>query len=368
MYITKITLEENIPLPLKKQFINERILFFDIETTGFSPKTTNLYLIGCIYFENNQPVLKQWFAENTSDEPEILRNFFDFMKDYKLLIHYNGNGFDIPYLIKKCEFYNLPHSFENIESLDLYKSVLPYKKLLKLDSLKQKSIETFLDIQRTDLYSGGELISIYYEYLKNKNEKLYETLLLHNQDDLRGLIKILPVLSYGELVRGGFKIVSAKLNSYKSLDGIPSTELIVTLTIHNPIPKRISFGNHSFYFSGYGHEGKLKAAIYTGELKYFYPNYKDYYYLPLEDTAIHKSVAFYVDKDYRTKAKAATCYSKKTGRFLAQKNIIISPYFKIDYYDQLSYFELTDKYLYNPESLHPYIIHVFELLKGLPNS
>uniref|UniRef100_UPI000B13B1EB hypothetical protein n=1 Tax=Clostridium sp. NkU-1 TaxID=1095009 RepID=UPI000B13B1EB len=51
--------------------------------------------------------------------------------------------------------------------------------------------------------------------------------------------------------------------------------------------------------------------LYEGELKFFYPDYKNYYYLIYEDKAIHKSVAEYVDKEARTKATAKTCYTRR---------------------------------------------------------
>ena len=91
-------------------------------------------------------------------------------------------------------------------------------------------------------------------------------------------------------------------------------------------------------------------------------NYKDYYYLPEEDTAIHKSVAFYVDKNYRTKAKAATCYSKKTGCFLPQHQVVVSPYFKLEYHDKITYFELTDEFIDNETDVKAYVMHVLSLL------
>ena len=65
---------------------------------------------------------------------------------------------------------------------------------------------------------------------------------------------------------------------------------------------------------------KLLIPITSCELKHFYPNYKDYYYLPLEDTAMHKSVAQFVDKNYRTQAKAANCYARKCGEFVPLPN------------------------------------------------
>ena len=42
----------------------EDILFVDIETTGFTARSSCLYLIGAIYFEKDQIHLMQFFAEN----------------------------------------------------------------------------------------------------------------------------------------------------------------------------------------------------------------------------------------------------------------------------------------------------------------
>ena len=108
---------------------------------------------------------------------------------------------------------------------------------------------------------------------------------------------------------------------------------------------------------------KIKISVYNGGLKFFYQNYKDYYYLPMEDRSIHKSIAFYVDKNYRTKANAANCYSKKTGRFIPQYEEIISPYFKIDYSDKITYFELTNEIINQPDLIKNYIDNVLMHLK-----
>lgn len=58
-------------------------------------------------------------------------------------------------------------------------------------------------------------------------------------------------------------------------------------------------------------------ALYQDELKYFCPNYRDYYYLPFEDTTVHKSADGYVDKDTRKRATICICYSEKCGSFLS---------------------------------------------------
>lgn len=355
MQIFKNKLEDELTYSFDPQYNPEDILFFDIETTGFSAETTVLYLIGCVYYQDNSWHSIQWFADNNTSEPKILTSFFDFISHYKLLIHYNGDGFDIPYILKKCKKYQLHYSFSQIKSFDIYKKIKPYKKFLKLENLKQKTIEKFLDIQRNDLYSGGELIQVYGSYLKGKyynsleTDHLLQLLLLHNKEDIHGMLNLTAILNYCDIFEKGFTITHS---------AIVENELVLSLSLSCSLPQRISFGNHSFYFLAYREKGTLRIKLYTEELKFFYSNYKDYYYLPEEDTAVHKSVAFYVDKDFRTKAKAANCYSKKSGSFVPQFKEIITPYFKIDYFDKISYVETTSEFLDNKILLAQYAQHI----------
>ena len=75
------------------------LLFFDIETTGFSGETSQLYLIGCTYFDGFGWKLIQWFADTRQAEKELLDAFFEFLKRFKILIHFNGDRFDIPFIL-----------------------------------------------------------------------------------------------------------------------------------------------------------------------------------------------------------------------------------------------------------------------------
>ena len=63
---------------------------------------------------------------------------------------------------------------------------------------------------------------------------------------------------------------------------------------------------------------KMSALIplVKGTKKLFFSNYRDYYYLPAEDKAIHKSIGQFVEKKYRTPAKASTCYDRIDGFFI----------------------------------------------------
>ena len=112
------------------------------------------------------------------------------------------------------------------------------------------------------------------------------------------------------------------------------------------------------YFKAEGSEATLRVPLYETELKYFYSNYKDYYYLPQEDVAIHKSLAEFVDKAHREKATAANCYTKKTGQFLREWDLCFAPFFKNDYEDNSFFFDLNENMKKSRFAMSLYASHV----------
>ena len=80
------------------------------------------------------------------------------------------------------------------------------KKLLGLPDMKQKTIERLLKIGREDLYNGGELIEVYLDYLRTHDQEEKHLLLLHNEDDLKGMPSLLPVLFYPDFFAQDFTL------------------------------------------------------------------------------------------------------------------------------------------------------------------
>ena len=342
----------------------EQSLFFDIETTGFTAKNTKLYLIGCLYADKSTGhfISVQWFLDNYNDEAALIKAFADFSKDFTTLIHFNGQGFDIPYMEAKCQNHNIPLDFSAFNHIDIYKCASKIKNLIKTENLKQKTLENFMGLDREDMFSGGDLIAVYHDYMERKDDKLFEFLLLHNYEDIKGMLTVLDVLSYTAILEGEYTFNSIFIDVSNSTNGNGRKEAIIECTLTTPVPKRVSCSYDEWYMTAFDNKLKLKIDIYTDELKYFYPEYKDYYYLPVEDRAIHKSVAFYVDKNYRVRAKAANCYSKKSGAFMPQHDEIVTPYFKREYNDKKLYFEATDEFLNNDELVFSYAKHIVEYL------
>ncbi|MDE5873841.1 MAG: elongation subunit of DNA-dependent DNA polymerase, partial [Lachnospiraceae bacterium] len=87
-------------------------------------------------------------------------------------------------------------------------------------------------------------------------------------------------------------------------------------------------------------------------------NYREYYYLPAEDMAVHKSVATYVDKDYRVQAKKENCYLRHTGHFISQINDGIMSGYRKDLKDKETFIELNDSFLQDMDMVNAYARHV----------
>ena len=334
-------------------------IFFDIETTGFSPTSSSIYLIGCLYQDGKNIVVEQFFAENKKEEKEILVSFMELLCRFKTIITFNGIGFDIPYMKAKCDTLHVEEHFQDYEYIDIFKQVGNVKFLLKQANYKQKTIEHFLGIHRDDKYSGGELINVYDNYVQSHSLADERLLLLHNYEDVLGMLDLLPVLTYQKILNGAYSIEKLEMEPYTSFEGITGQEIIITLKNDYSVPKRVSFQQDEFYFTMNKDITKVRVAVFEGELKYFYPNYKDYFYLPKEDMAIHKSVATFVDKDYRERAKACNCYNRKTGLFLPQITLVMQPFFLKNHKDKLSYFELTEDFLTSNIMLKRYVEHIF---------
>lgn len=340
----------------------DKILFMDIETTGFVAKTSYLYLIGCIYYKNGNWEMIQWFGETQNEESQILLAFTEFCQNYTHLVHFNGNQFDIPYLKEKCSTYQIEPLFISAKGVDLYKRIAPFKKFLKLPDCKQKTIELFLNTNREDTYSGGELIQVYEDYQQNPSKELLDKLILHNAEDISGLVSMLVMLNYPDLYTTPVQVTKVQGHYYTDIDGIKRQELLIKLKLSVTLPVTISYRANNCYFTGFGNEGHLKAPILETELKYFYSNYKEYYYLPTEDVAIHKSVASYVENSHRIKATAANCYTRKQSTYLQQWDTIFTPFYKKEYKDSALYFELTEESKKDRTLFRQYALHILEMM------
>ena len=353
MEIIKNQVHDSKYIVISQYYKPEDILLFDIETTGFAAEATMVYLIGCVYFEDGNFVAKQWFNDDGESESQIICDFMEFTKKFKYIFHYNGDGFDIPYIEKKISRYAYDYSFSGLISIDIYKKIKPFKKLLHLDNLKQKSIERFLGVNRLDKYSGGDLIKVYSDFLASSNPMQKTLLIQHNYDDLEGLLYSCSMLAYTKLFAGC--LVVSKMT-------VRQNKLVFSLKLDYGLPKRITAGISDILITAFKDEGTISVPILDTELKFFFDNYREYYYLPAEDMAVHKSVASFVDRNYRQPAKKDNCYIRKKGYFITQIDSGIMAGYKYGCKDKESFIELADSFLQDIDMLNAYARHILSLI------
>lgn len=222
------------------------------------------------------------------------------MKDFSCTVSYNGEHFDRPYIEARCQLYHLPSPFEAKDALDLFLSLKPLKKLLKLSQMKQPSLEEFLGIRGRIYCDGKDCIQLYKNFIKTRDVFTADTVLGHNLEDVLGLGKISLMLGYLCLYKGEYEITALE----------PDEEhLLINLKLPTPLPEQFSNGTDTFYITGRESEVRLIIKSFNGRFRKYYRNYKDYDYLPGEDTAIPKSLSACMDKKLRKSATKDTCYT-----------------------------------------------------------
>ncbi|MDO4621678.1 MAG: ribonuclease H-like domain-containing protein [Eubacteriales bacterium] len=378
MLIRKILLNNELQNLLTSFFPEQPPLLFDIETTGLSRRRSHLYLLGAVSRSADGWQMTQWFLDRPTEEKELLESFSSYINSFPkgtALVHFNGDTFDVPYLRFKYTFYGLEDPLADFESLDLYRKIRPMQKILGLSSMRQKDLEIYLDADREDEMSGGELIDVYQRFIQTRDDELLSLLFLHNHDDLEGMIRILPLLGLSGLAEGKFTITELLLTDAHLLITLqPQFPLPTALRLQEPAqlpdlqlirdvkdPNRQE--NEAVPSAEHACSSPLQllVPVFTGCCKHFFADYKNYYYLPMEDQAIHKDVAVYVDPEYREKAKAATCYQKRNGSFLPQPVIRYEPVFYIEYKTGPALFEYTAGRFSDSRLLHSYACDLLQL-------
>ncbi|MCD8336556.1 MAG: ribonuclease H-like domain-containing protein [Lachnospiraceae bacterium] len=351
-------------------FSCQSCLFFDIETTGLSADTAFPFLIGCICCEDGIWSRHQFCIRLIQEERHLLSSFFEMAKKARFLIHFNGNTFDIPFIQKRAAANGLCSPLETLISIDLYQRFRPLRNLLHLPHMKQNSLEKYVGWEREDRLSGKEVVAQFWSYAASQNsasenslspacnvdgvsaKQTAELLLRHNRDDLLGMLQILKLEAYHVLFSGKncvFKKASCDQEALR-LSFSPILPFPHPLTLTKPV-----FGDEDspgISLTVNSLSGYLSVPIFHGTLRYYLPDYKNYYYLPLEHQAIHKSIASYVAKEYRIPAKPDTCFVEKSGCFLPlPKNFPAAnvpdflkekPLFRENYESRHLYFEYSE--------------------------
>lgn len=198
-----------------------KVCVLDIETTGLNPNRSEVILGGMLVPGEECAEVIQYFADREGSEASLLEVYGDALSQADVLITYNGDSFDLPFMRQRFRKHGLDDPLNHSQSFDLYRALHYYSKMREiLPNLKQKSIEVFLGLSplRQDEISGGESVALYEEYLRSGSASAREKVLLHNRDDLVQLASMIRILEKLDLHRilfyEGFTVASGDKRAY----------------------------------------------------------------------------------------------------------------------------------------------------------
>ena len=297
---------QNYNIPFKQPILLnnycdiEKILFFDIETTGFTPKTSFVYLISAGYFIGDNFKIIQFFSENSDEELKILTAFDNILSNFILLAHFNGDKFDIPYLKGRYEYHNINSHISGLESMDIYVELKKFKKLFRIDNCKLKTFEKFLNIERNDMIDGGEAINEYLRYTRTQDKSALDACLLHNYEDVLNLPLISKLIIFNQLYDiTGFRYTYSSDDNYFCI----STEL-------NSIPElNLSCENEYIKFCIKDDIASMSFKIIENKIVNHFSNYKKYVFLNSENYAVDSEYARLLNLKNCKKCTVNTAYN-----------------------------------------------------------
>lgn len=116
----------------------------DIETSGLDPTIDRIYAIGARDQSKNVNIFMHF------DERKILKGLISLINDTKpeIIFTYNGIGFDIPFIIKRCEINKIKHPFKISSRKIRVSTAIPYG----YEPLEVYPIFVQHNIQHVDVY------------------------------------------------------------------------------------------------------------------------------------------------------------------------------------------------------------------------
>ena len=290
----------NIPDQIK---LSEDECILDIQTSGRYWRTGLLEAVSVITGRTQIT----WYSEEEKDEYEILVKLSDVLRDISQLITFNGHSFDIPWLTKKIAAYGMSDPFAGKHFQDLY--------------LKYRPLSGFLSLSSAKLSSFAEKL---YGSTASGCSDACKTALIRSFDTLDGFLNG----DFELLDTSGDEVPDAVVYTLKIKTALPET-----LSLHDEI-YHLAFGagsgcqiaqNSCSGESKWSTEVKLCVHIRNGSIRCYHTDVSNYFYLPLEGYAVHKTMAEYVDKTRKEKAVRENCFHliSYSDSFLNDREFII---------------------------------------------
>ena len=165
-----------------------RTLFLDLETCGFSG--SSIFLIGLLHDDGDGLAIDLLLARDYSEERAILEAFWQVVEGHQVLVTFNGKCFDWPMLRDRRVRHRFAECLPDLVHFDLlhharrrWKQGLPD---CKLQTLERYICGRF----RTGDVPGRLVPAVYHEFVRNRDWRRMEPILMHNALDLVTLLEL----------------------------------------------------------------------------------------------------------------------------------------------------------------------------------
>lgn len=168
------------------------LVFLDTETTGLAGGTgTMAFLVGLGFIGDRGFTVRQYLARDFDEEHSMLETVINTLKDFKVLVTFNGKSFDWPLLESRLIYSRLgPIQWEGRHLDLLHVSRRLWGK--KLNSCSLTSIEeNILGHFRTDDIPGMMIPGVYMHYLETRMAGDMLRVIGHNQMDIAAMAALL---------------------------------------------------------------------------------------------------------------------------------------------------------------------------------
>ncbi len=179
----------------------DRVVFFDLETTGLSGGAGTLaFLAGCGWFEGESFRVRQFFLGSPAGEQAMLAALTSIFDEASLLVTFNGRSFDVPLMETRWAFHRSDAASEGLPHFDM----LPPSRRLwgkrddagdgtaagcRLSELER----SILGFHRVGDVPGFEIPARYFHFLRTGDGGAISGVLDHNRHDL---VSLAGVMSY----------------------------------------------------------------------------------------------------------------------------------------------------------------------------
>ena len=197
----------------------ERVVFFDIETTGLSGGAgTVAFLVGCGWFEDEGFRVRQFLLGGPAGEKALLESLASIFDEATLVVTYNGRSFDVPLMETRWAFHRTSSPTEDLPHFDMLpparrlwaaprasraarsvsRDVSLYRDPYADGFDDPRSSCTLTSLERTVLgfhrlhdVPGFEIPTRYFHFLRTGDPSVVAGVLEHNRHDLLSLAAVM---------------------------------------------------------------------------------------------------------------------------------------------------------------------------------